>query len=85
MGAIIAELQPGMLYEFEGRDHTADALAKELLLVVAAQEISGVDAPPIGFSRSHSTTAAPEYTIVKRDDATLYIVTDDAVVETTNA
>ena len=85
MGAIIAELKPGMLYEFQGQDHTADALAKELLLIVAAQEISGTDAPPIEFSRSHSTGAVPEYTIVKRDDATVYIVTDDAVIETTNA
>ena len=81
MGAIIAELEPGKLYEYEGQDRTAAELAKELLLVVAAQEVSGGDAAPIRFSRSHSTSTEPEFVIAKRDDATLYIVTEDSVVE----
>ena len=84
VGAIIAELQPGMLYELDGHDCTADQLAKELLLIVAAQEISGTPASPIRFSRSHSASAQPEFSIVKRDDATLYVVTDDAVIETSS-
>ena len=81
MGAIIAELEPGKLYEYEGRDRTAAELAKELLLVVAAQEVSGGDAAPIRFSRSHSRSTEPEFVIAKRDDATVYIVTEDSVVE----
>ena len=81
VGAIIAELQPGMLYEFDGHDCTADQLAKELLLIVAAQEISGTPASPIRFSRSHSASIDAEFSIVKRDDATVYIVTEDAVIE----
>lgn len=70
-----------MLYEYEGHDHTAADLAKKLLLIVAAQEVSGTDAAPIRFSRSHSRSAEPEFVIAKRDDATVYIVTDDSVVE----
>jgi hypothetical protein len=49
--------------------------------VVAAQEVSGGDAAPIRFSRSHSTSSEPEFVIAKRDEATVYIVTEDSVVE----
>lgn len=81
VGAIIAELEPGTLYAHEGRDLSAAELAEALLLIVAAQEVSGTDAPPIRFSRSHSASTDAEYTIVKRDDATVYIVTEDSVIE----
>ena len=70
-----------MLYEYEGHDLPAAELAEALLLVVAAQEVSGATALPIRFSRSHSASADAEFSIVKRDDATVYIVTDDSVVE----
>jgi len=70
-----------MLYEYEGVDRSADDLARALLLVVAAQEMSGGVAEPIRFSRSHSPGTEPEFTIIKRDDATLYIVTDESVIE----
>lgn len=81
VGAIIAELEPGTLYEHDGHDRSADELAKELLLIVAAQTVSGIDPPPIRFSRSHSSAPEAEFVIMRRDDATLYIVTDDSVVE----
>jgi len=70
-----------MLYEYEGQDLPAAELAEALLLVVAAQEVSGAAAAPIRFSRSHSASIDAEFSIVKRDDATVYIVTEDAVIE----
>lgn len=81
MAAILAELEPGKLYFFEGDDLTTEDLAKRLLLIVAEHEASGAPAAPIRFSRSHASAETAEFSIVKRDDATVYIVTDDAVVE----
>lgn len=81
VGAIIAELEPGKLYEYEGHDRTAAELAEQLLLIVAAQEVSGAEAPPIRFSRSHSRGPGDEFVIVKRDEATVSGVAEDSVVE----
>ena len=81
VGAIIAELEPGKLYEYEGSDHTAAELAKQLLLIVAAQEVSGAEAPPIRFSRSHSRGPGDEFVIMKRDEAAADVDAENSVGE----
>ena len=85
VGAVLAELKPGTHYLYDGRDLTTEALGGELLMLVAQHEDSGEPCPPITFSRSTGRTSKKdEFTIMKRDDAQFYVVTEDSVSESGN-
>lgn len=81
VGALVAEIHTGIHYFYDGRDMLSPELAGELWKLVAHHELSGEVPRAIAFSRSHGAPSVVEFTIVKRDDAKVYIVTDADVTE----
>ena len=66
VGAVIADLEAGRHYLYEGDDITSEELGTRLLAIVAAYEIKGVQPEPINFSRSTGAAGAREFHIAPR-------------------